>query len=109
MLQLNHERDDTLALQQQFSEQGIVRIENFLVEHDAMKLADYVENSVNFKNAYFVNNENKEASDEEISQLTPQQRRELYLSIYQNAAQGVGFYTDVIDLHLKVTRYLVIF
>ena len=76
---------------QEFDEHGVVRVFDFLTESSATQLSQHVANDVLYKNAFSLNNENKEASDEEISNLQPQQRRELYQAIYQLAGQGVGF------------------
>lgn len=76
---------------QEFSANGIVRINDFIEEGDINTLSAFVKEGVQYHNAFFINNENKEATDEEIAKLQPEERRSLYMNIYQNASQGVGF------------------
>ncbi|WP_181902228.1 2OG-Fe(II) oxygenase [Thalassotalea euphylliae] len=79
------------ALQEEFSEQGIVRIFDFLSVESIEPLARCLSQDLNFTNAFFLDQQNREGSDEQIAQLNNQQRRELYQGIYKLAAQGQGF------------------
>ena len=78
-------------LKSEFSQQGIVRIENFLQPKCSEALSAYLHNTAAFDNAFFLENSNRQASDQEISDLPVEQRRQLYQAIYQNAAKGSGF------------------
>lgn len=91
MIRVNNQENQLEQYKKAFTSEGIVRIENFLNSDDAVLLSEFVQNQVEFTNAFYINNENKEATDKQISELNPEQRRSLYLSIYQNAAQGIGF------------------
>ena len=83
--------DKQAALQAEFYSQGIVRIFNFLNTEGAEQLAQCLHQDISFNNAFFLNQQNREASDEQIAQLPNAQRREMYQAIYQLAAKGQGF------------------
>jgi SM-20-related protein len=91
VIRINSQDSQLEQYKSDFLENGIVRINNFLESEDASLLSDFVRSQVEFTNAFFIDNENKEASDKQIGELSAEQRRSLYMSIYQNAAQGVGF------------------
>ncbi|WP_448210943.1 2OG-Fe(II) oxygenase [Colwellia sp. MEBiC06753] len=98
------------AYKQSFLDNGIVRINEFLQQDQALNLANFVSENIEFKNAFYLDNQNKEASDQEIGQLAPEQRRQLYMQIYQLAAQGKGFLygRHKVDENSKplITQYL---
>ena len=79
------------VLQEEFNEQGIVRVFDFLSVESIEALANCLSQELNFNNAFFLEQQNREGSDEQIAQLTNQQRRELYQGIYKLAAGGQGF------------------
>ena len=74
-----------------FSENGIVRISSFLQDESAAKIRDFLQQNVDYQNAFFVDGSNREASDKEISDLPFDTRQQLYRGIHQSAAKGVGF------------------
>lgn len=74
-----------------FSQDGIVRIENFLQPSSSEDLSAYLHDTVAFENAFFLENANRQASDQEIAELPADKRRQLYQAIYQDAAKGSGF------------------
>lgn len=78
-------------LTSEFSQNGIVRIENFLQPKSSDLLSAYLQDSVAFDNAFFLKNSNRQASDQEIAVLPDDKRRQLYQAIYQDAAKGSGF------------------
>ena len=86
--------NDILNLEQltnEFSQHGIVRVENFLQPKSSEALSTYLQDSVAFDNAFFLENSNRQASDQEIAALPDDKRRQLYQAIYQDAAKGSGF------------------
>ncbi|NMP33371.1 proline hydroxylase [Thalassotalea sp. M1531] len=91
MIQTSLHQDSLSALKDAFDGQGIVRIFNFLEPEAAHELSTHIAEKVAFKNAFFLNNQNREASDEEIANLSVEERRNLYRGIYQLAGQGTGF------------------
>ncbi len=90
-MQINIETIDQKSLTEEFATKGYVRIDNFLSNADAEQLADYYQNTVEFTNAFFTDNHNREATDKQIGALPVEERRRLFRAIQQNAAQGVGF------------------
>ncbi|REL32365.1 proline hydroxylase [Thalassotalea euphylliae] len=83
--------DKQAALKAEFADCGIVRIFDFLNTEGAEELSRCLHHGTSFNNAFFLNHQNREASDEQIAQLPNAQRREMYQAIYQLAAQGQGF------------------
>ncbi|GLX83228.1 2OG-Fe(II) oxygenase [Thalassotalea eurytherma] len=82
---------DLAKLTEHFNEHGYVRVDNFLSVDDADALADFYKNSCKFTNAFFTDNHNREATDEQIGALSLEKKRGLYQAIQQNAAKGIGF------------------
>ncbi|QOL27159.1 2OG-Fe(II) oxygenase [Thalassotalea sp. LPB0316] len=90
-MHINIETFNKAALTKQFSERGFVRIDNFLSLDDAEQLAKYYQNELKFTNAFYTDNHNREATDEQIGALPLEEKRRLFQAIQNNAAQGVGF------------------
>lgn len=86
-----NEIPDIEKLQHSFSQEGIVRIENFLPADDAQSLSAYLSETVSFDNAFHLEGRNRQASDQEVAELPLESRRQLYQSIYKDAAKGSGF------------------
>jgi len=84
-------RTDISQLSADFSKQNYVRVFDFLEQSSVTALTACVVNDVPYKNAFFLNGANREASDDDISGLAAEQRRSLYQEIYQDAAKGAGF------------------
>jgi len=74
-----------------FSENGIVRIPSFLENESAGEIREFLKQNVEYKNAFFVDGSNRQASDKEISDLSYDTRQKLYRGIHLSAAKGVGF------------------
>jgi len=82
---------DLRAINSEFKDKGRIRIPNFLQQESAQTLSQVLHEVTSFENAFFMQGQNRLASDEKIAELSNIQRRELYQSIYQDAAKGVGF------------------
>lgn len=91
MITLNETQHDIEALHTQFKEEGVVRVFDFLNLDSAETLSTYIQNEVEYRNAFFLDQQNREATDDDIARITPEQRRDMYQGIYKLAAQGVGF------------------
>ena len=84
-------RDDIAELQKKYRANQYVRLGGFLSSQSVDLLAQAVMHDVNFKNAFFLGGQNREASDKDIACLGTEQRKALYFDIYQAAAKGSGF------------------
>lgn len=91
MVILINEISNLEQLKNTFSEQGIVRIENILQVDCVNALSAYLNNKVNFGNAFHLKGLNNQVSDNEIDELPEEKRRQLYQAIYKDAAKGSGF------------------
>jgi Rps23 Pro-64 3,4-dihydroxylase Tpa1-like proline 4-hydroxylase len=86
-----NKRNNITELQQKYSDNQYVRINNFLSPQSIELLVQAVTQRINFKNAFFLGGKNREASDKDIACLGAEQRKALYSEIYQAAAKGSGF------------------
>ena len=78
-------------LKNEFSENGIVRVFNFLEQQslDALKVS--IETKINFDNAFYLNGQNQEVSDADIRALPATTQKKLYQDIHRMASNGAGF------------------
>ena len=76
---------------QNFSKVRHARLEDFLQLNSVHQLAEFTSNKVDFSNAFFMGNQNKEATDQEIERLSEAQKQEFYQELYKLAANGIGF------------------
>jgi Rps23 Pro-64 3,4-dihydroxylase Tpa1-like proline 4-hydroxylase len=88
---LANEISNREELSRSFSQQGIIRIENFLQASTADVLSSCLSVDVTFENAFHLEGSNRQASDKDIAELPVESRRQLYQAIYDNAANGSGF------------------
>lgn len=78
-------------LNEEFHENGIVRVFDFL-QHDSIEqLKISIETKTEFDNAFHLNGENKLASDTDIKKLSITTQQKLFKDIHELAAQGAGF------------------
>ncbi|MEH6594804.1 MAG: 2OG-Fe(II) oxygenase family protein [Colwellia polaris] len=78
-------------LKNEFSENDIVRVFNFLEQTGLNELKISLETKVNFDNAFHLNGQNRQASDAEIKALPVTTQNQLYQDIHRLAASGAGF------------------
>ena len=78
-------------LKNEFSENGIVRVFNFLEQQSLDTLKVSIETKINFDNAFYLNGQNQEVSDADIRALPATTQKQLYQDIHRLAASGAGF------------------
>jgi len=79
------------ALKDQFSKNGIVRIFNFLEQTSLEQLKVSMETKVDYGNAFYLEGQNRQASDVEIQKLPAATQQQLYRDIHTDASKGAGF------------------
>lgn len=79
------------SLSNTLREQGIVRISNFLEKESLDKLSNQSV-TANYKHAFFISNSAREVADSEMAALDSVTQQNIFKDIYQNAAQGIGYW-----------------
>ncbi|SEK38425.1 2OG-Fe(II) oxygenase superfamily protein [Colwellia chukchiensis] len=80
---------DELAAE--FERQGVVRVFNFLEQNSLKTLANAIEQPGHYDNAFYLDGQNKQASDAEIKKLPVATQQQLFKNIHSIAAKGAGF------------------
>jgi Rps23 Pro-64 3,4-dihydroxylase Tpa1-like proline 4-hydroxylase len=80
-----------VELKDKFSSDGIVRVFDFLTKESVEQLQTCMETKVAYANAFFLEGQNRQASDSEIKKLPLATQQQLYRDIHQVAAKGAGF------------------
>ena len=89
-MQIN-EINNVAELTDEFNESGIVRVFDFLQQDSVNQLKTCMETNVEFGNAFYLNGENKLATDEDIKKLPIATQQKLFKDIHQLASNGAGF------------------
>jgi Rps23 Pro-64 3,4-dihydroxylase Tpa1-like proline 4-hydroxylase len=82
---------NVLALKNEFIENSIVRISDFLTSTSIVQLQTSVETKIEYGNAFYLDNQYRQVSDSEIKNLPVASQQQLYRDIHQIAARGEGF------------------
>lgn len=89
-IKINNITNET-KLKDEFTESGIVRIFNFLEQTSLDELKKSLETKVNFDNAFYLNGQNRQASDTEIKALPATTQKQMFQDIHKLASTGAGF------------------
>ncbi|MCH2056567.1 MAG: 2OG-Fe(II) oxygenase [Thalassotalea sp.] len=91
-MHLRLEKFDIASLITQFQSEGVVRLDNILLENDVQRILEYYSEQVEFTNAFYADGHSCEASDAQINALEHERKHHLHSTIHSLAAQGIGFF-----------------
>ncbi len=80
-----------LSYKQQYAVDKRVRVPDFLVQEDAVRLLQCLAQETEFSSAFNVDGSNGVLSDAQMRQLTPTDVQSLQQKIHENAGRGAGF------------------
>ncbi|CAM3033687.1 2OG-Fe(II) oxygenase family protein [Pseudoalteromonas distincta] len=91
MFELNKELNTT-KLCNEYVLKNRILIHDILEEDSLNLITNTLRNEVNYLNAYSLNSQFIQSSDEELRRMTPSDKRDLQQTIYKNASNGIGFF-----------------
>ena len=83
---------DVAGCTSEYAQQNKARLKDFLPEDQAIKLTEAVHNKGNYEQAFFLDNEYRQSTYEQLQALSAEERQELMKQVYEQGARGVGFW-----------------
>lgn len=83
---------NTARLTENYANDNRARLDGLLNDEFAIALTRQISGSLGFTNAYMANGQYATISDEQLKAMQPEQRQAFFKQLYQQAAQGVGFF-----------------
>jgi SM-20-related protein len=83
---------DSTALANAFSEDGRVRIDNLLLTESEAEVLSLCTSQLQFDYLFFANGKNQVFSTAQIATLDPKARAKMQQALFDQAAEGVGFF-----------------
>ena len=75
-----------------YSQHQRTNLTELLPQNQLTKLSELVQTVVNYKQAFFINNQYHQSSYEKLRALPPQESQTLLKQVYEHAAKGIGFW-----------------
>jgi len=89
---ISHLQTDLELIKRSYEEDKRTQVLNILEHDTAGRIAKALNDDILYENAYYVDNQFKTISLDQLERLSPQQQTQFMHDIYKGASQGEGFY-----------------
>lgn len=91
MIQLN-KNIDVVNLNREYSKNKRIMVDSVLEFDGLSQITEKLKHNIPYLNAYSLNGQYIQSSDDELKNMSPDKMRALQQTIYENASKGVGFF-----------------
>jgi len=91
MIQLN-KNINVVNLHREYSKNKRIMVDSVLEFDGFSKITEKLKHNIPYLNAYSLNGQYIQSSDDELKNMSPNKMRALQQTIYENASKGVGFF-----------------